>query len=432
MDDSDRNGAKASLGPARWIPYKWELIVLLWFAFFLHQADRQIYNNLSTMIRDSLELTKFQFGLVGTVFMVVYGVMVPLAGYAGDALRRKWVVLGSLIVFSAATLLTGFATGLIALIVFRSVATGGGEAFYYPAANSLIGQYHRKTRAMAMAIHQTALYCGIVFSSLAALVGQWYGWRSGFYVFGGFGLVMAVVIYLRVHDTPTPAPRDASGAGRNAGPSVGEVLRHVFSKPTVLLLSLAFAGMVFVDNGYKTWMPSFLEEDHGLSPFWASFWAMAAHYAGALVGVTAGGRLSDRVAVRRRAVRMEFEYLGLLLGAPFIYWMGMAAGPVTCCIALALFGLFRGIYDSNLFAAPFEVIEPRYRASAVGIMLSCAFVMGASSSAILGWMADTLSMRTAIASMAGVYILSGVVVMVARYTSFARDCVEESPEEPDA
>jgi MFS family permease len=155
----------------RLIPYKWELIILLWCTFFLHQADRQIFNNLSTMIRDDLGLSRFQFGLVGTVFMVVYGLMVPLAGYAGDVLRRKWVVLGSLLVFSTTTLLTGLAGGLIALVVFRSVATGGGEAFYYPAANSLIGQFHRNTRAMAMAIHQTALYCGIVFSSFAALVG---------------------------------------------------------------------------------------------------------------------------------------------------------------------------------------------------------------------------------------------------------------------
>ena len=96
--------------------YKWELLVLLWFAFFLHQGDRQIFNNLAPLIMDDLGLTKVQFGLVGTVFTVVYGVMVPLAGYAGDALRRKWVVLGSLLVFSTATLLTGLCTGLVTLI----------------------------------------------------------------------------------------------------------------------------------------------------------------------------------------------------------------------------------------------------------------------------------------------------------------------------
>ncbi len=435
--DSSKSNAPSSDGPggtARLIPYRWELIVLLWCTFFLSQADRQIYNNLSTIIRDDLGLTRFQFGLVGTLFMIIYGVTVPLAGYAGDVFRRKWVVLFSIAMTSTATLLTGLTAGLVpallALIVFRSLADGVGGACYYPAANSLIGQFHHKTRATAMAIHQTALYCGIVASSVAALIGQHYGWRNAFYLFGVAGMLMAVVVFLRVHDTPMPAgPPGASGSQRQA-PTVGEVLGHILRKRTVWLLSLAFAGHVFVENGYKTWMPSFLEEDHGLAPFWASFWAMGAHYAGAFLGVTIGGRLSDRLAVRRRAARMEFEYLGLMLASPFIIWMGMAAGPIACCVALGFFGLFRGVYDSNLFAAPFEVIEPRYRASAVGLMLACAFVMGASSSALLGWMADHMSMSAAIASMAAVYFLSGVVVLIARYTTFAGDAIDESPAEP--
>ena len=109
--------------------YKWELLVLLWCAFFLHQGDRQIFNNLASLIMDDLGLTKVQFGLVGTIFTVVYGVMVPLSGYAGDAGRRKWVVLGSLLVFSTATLLTGLCAGLLTLILFRSIATGAARRF---------------------------------------------------------------------------------------------------------------------------------------------------------------------------------------------------------------------------------------------------------------------------------------------------------------
>ncbi len=427
-------GANGPGGAGRWIPYKWELIVVLWFTFFMSQADRQIFGNLSTIIRDDLGLTKVQFGLVGTLFMIVYGIMVPLAGYAGDVFRRKWVVLFSIAMTSTATLLTGLTAGLVpallALLLFRSLADGVGGACYYPAANSLIGQFHHKTRATAMAIHQTALYCGIIASSLAALIGQNYGWRNAFYLFGVVGIVMAVVVLLRVQDTPMPRAPSNGSSGQERAPTIPEVLRHVLSKRTVLLLAVAFAGHVFVENGYRTWVPSFLEEDFGLSTFQASFWSMAAHYAGAFLGVTLGGRFSDRLAVRRRAVRMEFQYLGMILASPFIIWMGMAAGPVTCCIALALFGLFRGVYDSNLFAAPFEVIEPRYRASAVGLMLACAFVMGASAPALLGWMADLMDMRTAMASMAAVYLLSGVIVLLARYKTFDGDTIDESPEEP--
>lgn len=411
--------------------YRWELLGLLWFAFFLHQGDRQIFNNLAPLIIDDLGLTKVQFGLVGTIFTAVYGLMVPLSGYAGDAFRRKWVVLGSLLVFSTATLLTGLCSGLLTLILFRSIATGGGEAFYYPAANSLIGQFHQQTRALAMAIHQTALYVGIVASSFAATVGQIYGWRSAFFVFGSCGIVMAGVILWRMRDTPQSGATGNS-PGAAAGPGVVEVLRYVFAKRTVLLLGVAFAGQVFVNVGYLTWMPTYLHERFGLALDKASFLALFCHHAAAFVGVTAGGWLSDRLARRWPSARMQFEYLGLLLAAPFIWWMGQAGSAVLCCIALAGFGIFRGVYDSNLFAAPFDVIEPRYRSSAVGVMLCCAFVMGASASTILAWIAQRLDMATAISSMAGVYVVAGLFVLLALGTTFARDWCAEPEQSAEA
>ena len=76
--------------------YKWELLGLLWIAFFLHQGDRQIYNSVMPLIKTSLGLNDIQLGLVGSVFTLVYGVLVPVAGFAGDILPRKWIVFSSL------------------------------------------------------------------------------------------------------------------------------------------------------------------------------------------------------------------------------------------------------------------------------------------------------------------------------------------------
>jgi MFS family permease len=151
-----------------WLPYKWELIVLLWFAFLFNMADRQAYNVVLPLLSKDLGLDPVQAGLVASIFLWVYSVLVPIGGYLGDIARRKWVVFGSLLLWSVGTMLSGATTGLIGLIIFRSLATGGGEAFYFPSANSLIGQYHQKTRALAMSIHQTALYVGIIASGFVA------------------------------------------------------------------------------------------------------------------------------------------------------------------------------------------------------------------------------------------------------------------------
>jgi sugar phosphate permease len=408
-------------GPRRLLPYRWELIVLLWCAYFFNQADRQIYNNLLPLIEQDLGLTKTQLGLVASVFTFVYGVMVPLGGYAGDVLRRKWVIITALLVWSTATLLTGLSTGLLALIVFRGAATGGGEAFYYPPANSLIGQFHHQTRALAMAIHQTSLYVGIIASFLAGYVGEAFGWRNAFYLFGGFGILVAIVMLFRVEDTPQEtAGTEKDGPGATRIP-VGLVLHEIFRKPTVLFLCVAFASQVFVNVAYLTWMPTFLSEKYGLSVTAASFLALFCHHAAAFVGVVGGGRLSDRLARSRRNARMQFEYIGLLLGAPFIVLMGRADNLYVCLAALAGFGLFRGVYDSNLFAAPFDLVAPRFRSSLVGVMLSFAFIVGASAPVLLGWGQGYLGMSNAIALLGAVYVIGGVSVLVALYATFARD-----------
>lgn len=413
--------------------YKWELLLLLWVAYFLNQGDRQIFNAVIPLIKADLNLTDVQLGLVATVFTLLYGIFVPLSGCLGDFVTKKWIVCLSLLTFSIGTLFTGFSSGIVLLILFRSTATGIGEAFYYPAANSLIGQYHRvDTRAQAMAVHQSALYFGIVASSwFAGSVGQTYGWRSTFYLFGGIGLVMAGVVAMRLRDEH----RDLAGEHprQQAGlPAVklGEVLKNILHKPTFYLLSLAFGGMVFVGAGYMTWMPTFLHEKFQLSVKDAALNSMLYHFIFAFVGVMVGGRVSDRLAGRRPAIRMEMEYLGLLLGAPFIWLMGTADNLTTVYVALAGFGFFRGIYDSNLFAALFDIIAPRYRSTATGLMLCCAFTVGATSPVLLGYVKLHLNLSIGLSSLAYVYVLSSALIFVALRLFFAKDYHDESKPDP--
>src|SRR4051812_21090360 len=192
----------AAAGPRRGLPYKWELMVLLWFAYFFNRADRQMYSFVMPQIKGDLRLTDFQLGLVATIFNWTYGLLVPFGGYLGDLLRRKWVIAISVLLWSATTVLTGFSGGLISLIILRSLATGAGESFYYPSATSLIGQFHHRTRALAMSIHQTALYVGVVVSGLlVGWIAQTYGWRNSFYVFGVAGIVLGVVMFFRLRGT---------------------------------------------------------------------------------------------------------------------------------------------------------------------------------------------------------------------------------------
>jgi sugar phosphate permease len=406
-----------------YIPYKWQLVILLWFAFFNHQGDRQVYNVVIPLIKDDLLLSDTQIGLVATIFTLVYGILVPFGGFAGDMLRRKWIVFSSLAIFSCGTTLTGFSNGMLGLIIFRGIATGGGEAFYYPAATSLLGQFHKKTRAMALAIHQTALYAGIVVSGfLAGYIGERFGWRAAFLSFGVFGLVVAVFILFFMENTPLTAVEKKETTLR---PSFREIFHAVFAKRTVLFLTLAFGAMVFVNVGYLTWMPSFMYNKFGMTLSSAGFASVFYHFLFAFFGVIAGGKISDYLAPRRRQVRIEVEYLGLFLAAPFIYLMAVANTLAATYLYLALFGFFRGIYDSNIFAAMFDVIEPRYRASSTGFMLMFAFLIGSSAPFILGRVSETIGMQAGLAMLSGFFLLGAILIFIALKFLFNKDFVAE-------
>ena len=97
--------------------------------------------------------------------------------------------------------------------------------------------------------------------------------------------------------------RQKNSAGVGDRPPLGEVLREVFLKPTVLMLSLAFAGMVFCQIGYLTWMPTLLHRKYGLSVTYAGLTSLSFHHALAFVGVVLGGRISDTLARGRPIAR---------------------------------------------------------------------------------------------------------------------------------
>jgi hypothetical protein len=143
----------------------------------------------------------------------------------------------------------------------------------------------------------------------------------------------------------------------------------------------------------------------------------------ALAGITllflgvCGGR-----AAARRSVRIEAQAIGLLCGAPFIYMMGRGDTFLVCFPGMAIFGFFRGIYESNLYATLFEVIEPRLRSSAVGMTISFAFLVGALAPILLGALKQRLGLGMGLAGLSVVYVFGAFMLAIAGALFFGRDC----------
>ena len=411
--------------------YKWEVLGLLWMAYLLNQADRQVFNTVLPQIQESLNIGDTEVGLIATIFNFCYALMVPFGGMAGDRLSRKWVVTIAILFWSVATMFTGLATGVIMLILLRSVATGGGEAFFGPANYSLLGQYHTDTRARAMSIHQTSYYVGVILAGwLAGYIADKLGWEYSFIIFGAAGVVWGIVMALRLKDKKAEA---AGKAGNDDGsvipsaveeskPGILDGFKIVFTTPTALILTIGFSGFIFVITGYMTWVPTFLQEEFNMSVTNAGLHSMLWTYIAAFAGVLLAGTLSDKMAVKSRKVRMDIQGLGLILGALFLFFVKADATIWVVYACFAGWGFFRAFFDANIYTVLYDVTPSKLHASCSSALITTGFAVGALAPVILGAMKESMgSLSSTFPVLGGIWVVCGLMMLWASRKFYQKD-----------
>lgn len=401
--------------------YKWEVLLLLWMAYLLNQGDRQVFNTVLPAIRGALNLTDTSVGLIATIFNLFYAIMVPIGGWAGDRFSRKWVTTISILFWSVATMFTGLATSFMWLVVLRSVATGGGEAFFGPANYSLLGQYHTDTRARAMSIHQTAYYIGVILAGwLAGLIADRLGWKYSFIIFGAAGIIWGILMILRLRDYPSTSVEEAEVRDRK--PAFFDGFRTVFTTPTALMLTIGFSGLIFVITGYMTWVPAYLQEEFGQNQASAGFNSMFWTYVTAFIGVLLAGTLSDKLASRSHKVRMQLQAAGLLGGAVFLFLMGGHPALWVLYASFAGWGFFRAFFDANTYSVLYDVTPERLHASCSSAMIMTGFAVGALAPVILGALKESMgSLSATFPILAVIWVVCSVLMFIVARTSYQKD-----------
>lgn len=406
--------------------YKWEIIFLLWVAYFLNQADRQVFNTVLPHIQEFLGATDATMGLISTCFNIFFACTVPFAGYFADRLSRSKIIIFSVALFSVATMFTGYASTVVLMILMRSIATGVGEAIFGPTYPAIIAEYHDgSTRARAMSIHQTAYYIGVIASGfLAGLIADKIGWQYSFLIFGAAGVLFTFVLLLHLRDkSPVQQKTETT---QSAKPSFFEAMAAIFKVPTAVCMIFGFTSLIFVLTGYLTWMPKCLMETFNLSAASAGFNSMFWTHAAAFVGVLVAGSLSDKLAASKGGGknRLILQAGGLLLAAPCIVLMGLSKEIWVVYAALAGFGFFRAFFDANTYSILYDVISERYHSSSSAVLQMFGFGMGSLAPLILGLMSPKLGLSGGIATLSVIWVVAGVVLLVAKFCFFDKDAAK--------
>ena len=416
--------------------YKWWVVAMLWLISFFNYADRQAIFSVFPLLERELGLTPVQLGLLGSSFAWVYGLGAPFAGMIVDRIQRRTAILGGLQAWSIICVATMTSRTFRHLFFWRA-AEGLGETFYYPASMSLISDYHgRETRSRAMGMHQTSVYVGTIGGGFfAGLIGQYYGWRLSFLVFGGLGIILGLVLRKFLVEPARGATDVIEATGlhapppRSGGLSLAEFLRLVARTPTLLCLMGAFMCANFVAVVLLSWMPKFLYDKFHMGLAMAGLTATIFVQLASMAGAPLGGWLADKWRQRSARGRLGVQMIGVLGGAPFVALCGLTPSVGTVMLALTVWGFFKGLYDANIFASVFDVVRPEARGTAAGFMNAVGWLAGGGSAPlVIGLIAQRESLSLAIALASTVYLAAGALLLVGLLFFVKRDAARMQAE----
>lgn len=392
----------------------WLVVAFLFVVGALNYIDRNMLTTMRTSIVNSIPMTDAQFGLLTSVFLWIYGLLSPVAGYVADKFKRSYVVIFSLIVWSVVTWLTGHATNYNQLLVSRALM-GISEAFYIPAALAMIVDYHKgPTQSLATGIN----LAGVMIGSSLGFVGGWiaetYTWNLAFNGFGIVGVVYAIILIFFLKDAPKDdviVETDKSKKQSNSNVSISDAFKSLFSRPSYVFLLIFWGILGVVSWMIVAWLPTYYKEQFNLSQTLAGFYATAYLYPASIVGLLLGGFLSDRWSKKTSHARIYIPIIGLAIAAPAIFLASYSSVLYLTIVFFMIYGLTSKFTDTNMMPMLCLIADDRYLATGYGILNMFSTIIGGLGIYAAGALRDSQVNLSLIYQIAAISILIGIILL---------------------
>lgn len=405
--------------------YPWIVVALLWVVALLNYMDRQMLSTMKpSMQLDIAELqSAINFGHLMAIFLWIYGFMSPLSGIIADKVNRKWLIVGSLFVWSAVTFAMGYAKTFDQLYWLRAVM-GISEALYIPAGLSLIADYHKdKSRSLAIGIHMTGIYIGQALGGFGATIAAATSWQKTFISLGLIGIVYAGVLIFFLKEKRDKQETIISDTVQKQ-PSLFKGLGILFSNIAFWIILFYFAVPSLPGWGVKNWLPTLFSENLGINMSHAGPLSTITIAASSFLGVVFGGMLSDRWVQKNLRGRIYTSAIGLGLTIPALVLVGFGHNIAAIVGAAFCFGFGYGMFDANNMPILCQFVSARYRATAYGMMNMTGVFAGALITDWLGKSTDEGSLGKDFAMLA-VIIIAALIVQLSFLRPTMNDFVDK-------
>lgn len=357
----------------------WYIVAVLTLVYVFNFIDRQIISVLQEPIREELNLSDTQLGLLqGLTFALFYVIMgIPLARWADVGVRRNVVAL-AVGTWSIMTALCGIAQNYLHLLLAR-IGVGIGEAGGSPPSHSIISDlFPPGKRALPLAVYSSGITFGVF---IAYVFGAWvsdnFGWRIVFIALGIPGIFLALLVRFTIKEPPR-GQYDGSGSDV-APPPMRTVVKQLFSSPTFVHLSIAASLHVFVSYGVSAFLVSHYVRSFGIPSDEISRVALPLGFIiglGGMVGNFGGGYLSDRLSLKDVRWALWIPALANLLTVPFAAIAILSRDFYFSLLMYVIPLTFAYIYLGPTLATMHSLVQPRMRAMTSAVFFFMANLIG--------------------------------------------------------
>ena len=369
------------------------VLALLCLMYFITYVDRVNVGAAAAPIQKELGLSNIQLGFVFSAFAYPYLLFQVFGGWLGDRLGPRMTLFGCGLIWSVATILTGFVDGLYSLFAVR-VLLGFGEGATFPTATRAMQNWTPEgLRGLAQGLtHSFARLGGAVTPPIVAGLTLAYSWRGSFIVLGCVSLIWAFVWVLYFRNDPQdhrgitpdevaalPIRRSGARAVIPWGPLIGRMW-------PVTVTYFCYGWCLWL---YLNWLPLFFKNTYNLDLKNSAIFASGVFLAG-VVGDTLGGVMSDWILHRTGRVRLArlsvivLGFVGALLSlCPIFYLQDITT--VAICLSSGFF--FAELVIGPIWSIPMD-IAPKYSGTAAGLMNSGSALAAILSPVAAGYVID--------------------------------------------
>lgn len=329
-------------------------------------------------ISKELHLTQTQSGLVISSFWLSSALMTLLAGWASDKFGSRKIIVIAVFMISLFSLLTGMIGSFMAILAIRFILGLGDGGLPTGSGVAITEIFKKDVRARAKSMLLAAqLIGGVLALYLAGLIADTWGWRTMFYIIGGVGLIVTLLLF-KFYNPPKLIKQQV------AETSNGRPMKELYKSSFLWMLVVMYFCSSTVHWGFSSWLPSYLEQTRNLNLREVGSLAMIPQACGLIAAIITGFLIDKGLAGKEKIIVL----IGAIVSGLCLYMMFNASSIQLAISFQIIFSIGDSAISMAILAIPLKYVSQKIIGSFLGMMYFASGMAGFIAPTAMGALID--------------------------------------------